>query len=142
MRRLDWHFVIDKHITGHDILELRNRATPHVRGLLQQAEELIGVDPFQAGPSVIDVLKLSADGGYIRSAATVWDDYEQVCFRSAADLKTRVQRFLTDEPQRQAIAESMRKVVIDRFTYRTTSAHLLDFVADDLAGAVVTRWVR
>ncbi|HEY7090474.1 MAG TPA: hypothetical protein VH518_20420 [Tepidisphaeraceae bacterium] len=112
---------------------LSTRATPHIRGLIQKASELIGVDPFQTGPSLIDVLKLSADGEYIRSAATVWDEYDHVAFRSSAELQAHVGHFLTDESSRRSTAESMRRVVLERFTYRSTSDRLLNFIADDLA---------
>jgi hypothetical protein len=114
-------------------IELRTRATPQVRSLLQHAGELVGLDPFQAGHSLIEVLRLSHDGGYIRSAATVWDEYDKVSFRSASQLKARVTHFLSNETERRAIADSMRRVVIERFTYRTISQRLLEFVADDLA---------
>jgi hypothetical protein len=116
--------------------EMRTRATPEIHALLERATELCGTDAFQAGHSLIDVLKLSHDGGYIRSAATVWDDYDQVAFRSEAELRARVTHFLGAAAERSAIAASMRRVVIERFTYRSVSQQLLNFVADDLTRGV------
>ncbi len=113
--------------------ELRTRATPVVKQLLERAGELIGLDPFATGTSVVDVLKLSADGEYIRSAAAVFEQYDTVAYRSAEELQQRVTHFLTSQEERQAVAEAMRRIVLARFTYRSTTDRLLHFVADDLS---------
>lgn len=113
--------------------ELAARATPHVRQLLEQARQLVGVDPLTMEWDFIDVLKLSADGQYIRSAATVWEEYDRVAFRSAAELRERVNHFLANDDDRRATADSMRRVVLERFTYRSISERLLNFMADDLS---------
>jgi hypothetical protein len=113
--------------------DLRARAKPEIRRLLGQAGELVAMDQFSTGWSLVDVLKLSADGGFIRSASSVWKEYDQVAFRSAEQVKQQIAHYLSHPEQRAAVAASMRQVVLDRFTYRSTSQRLLDFMADELS---------
>jgi hypothetical protein len=114
--------------------ELRMSANPQIQQLVSEATQLAGVDVFNIGYSLIDVLKLSADGNYIRSAGTVWgDDFDRVAYSSASELQQKVTHFLTSEHERQTISRSMRQVVLDRFTYRRISQNLIEFIAEDLA---------
>jgi hypothetical protein len=112
--------------------QLRRCDEPRVVQLLEQLATLIGVNPFENGYNIIDAMHLSADGDYIRSAAAVWDEYDQVAFRSSAQLRKLATHFLADETERKQIADSMRRVVLNRFSYRSTSQRLLEFIADDL----------
>lgn len=122
--------------------ELKLSASHEIQSLIRQAAELVGVDQFSTGFSLIDTLKLSADGNYIRSAGTVWNDnYDRVAYRSADELKQRVTHFLANEHERQNTAAAMRQVVLDRFTYRRITEALLDFIANDIS-ADVTRVLR
>jgi hypothetical protein len=111
----------------------RHRGMPQVQQWLAQAESLLGIDPFEHDYALFDALRLSADGEYIRSAATVWPEYDAVAYRTEAELTERVARYLADEPARRAIAASMRACVLERFTYVGTTRRLLRFIADDLA---------
>ncbi|HWP40456.1 MAG TPA: glycosyltransferase [Tepidisphaeraceae bacterium] len=125
-----YQWCADNDVT--DDATLRARATPAVQALLEQVRTVLGVDPFAIHSSFMDLLQLSHDGGYIRSAGSIWPEYEQVCFRSAAELRQRVEQFLNDPPARAAIARSMRAAVIQRFSYTQISRRLLEFIADDL----------
>jgi hypothetical protein len=114
--------------------EVKMSACPEIQDLLRQASELTCIDQFSVGYSLIDILKLSADGGYIRSAGTVWEDnYDRVAYRSAAELQQRVSHYLSNSHERTQISTQMRQVVLERFTYRSISKGLLDFIADDIA---------
>jgi hypothetical protein len=112
--------------------ELRSRATTQVQELLAQVKSLLGIDPFELSGGFIDVLRLAADGQYIRSAASIWPEYDQVSFGSAQQLRERVDFFLKHPDQRTQITHAMREPVIARFSYRSISQCLLDFIADDM----------
>jgi hypothetical protein len=118
------------HLASND--QLRRCDEPRVVELLKKAAELIGLDPFEIGYNVIDAMRLSIDGDYTRSAATVWDEYDQVAFRSADQFRKLATHFLADAAERKRIVNAMRPVVLNRFTYRSTSQRLFEFVADDL----------
>jgi hypothetical protein len=113
--------------------DIRARATPQVQQLISQAGELVGLDQFSTGWSLMEVLRLSADGGYLRSASSVWKEYDQVSFRSAEQVKQLISHYLSRPQERAAVAASMREVVLNRFTYRSTSQRLLEFMADELS---------
>ncbi len=114
--------------------QLQSKATPEIGQLLNQVQALLGVNPFELSESsMMDVLRLAHDGNYIRSAASVWPEYQDVCFNSAAELRQRVSHFLKQIDQRNETAASMRRAVINRLSYTSISRRLLDFIADDLA---------
>jgi hypothetical protein len=121
-------------INSDDQLLQRAPGDPHVQRLLDELTRLIGFTPAEAGQRITDVLALSADGEYTRSAATVWEqEYPQVAFRSREELHDRVKLFLADEPRRHDLAGAMRKTVVERFTYTAITRRLIDFIARDLA---------
>ncbi len=67
----------------------------------------------------------------------IWnEDYDAVSFGSAGELTQKLKRFLANDAERLRTADSMREVVLERFTYLATTKRLLKFIADDLAGRV------
>jgi hypothetical protein len=112
--------------------ELLARATPQVRAGLAELQRLLGFGAFEFGSPFIEVLKLSADTGFTRSAASIWPEYAEVAFDSKAQLQQKVTQYLADEDGRHRIANSMRAQVLERFTYLSTSRRLLDFIATEL----------
>ncbi len=126
-----WEWCQAQGITSDE--ELLARATPEIHTALVELKTLLGFSPFDFGSPFMEVMRLSADTGFTRSAASVWPEYGEVAFASRADLHQRVRRYLTDEPERQRIAASMRQQVLERFTYLSTSRRLLSFIADDLS---------
>jgi hypothetical protein len=113
--------------------ELLARATPEVHAALAELKKLLGFGAFDFGSPFMEVMRLSADTGFTRSAASVWPEYGEVAFASRAELHQQVRRYLMDESGRQRIAASMRQQVLERFTYLSTSRRLLAFIADDLS---------
>ena len=114
--------------------ELRQRATADVQLRLDVVGQILQRDPFAMEYSFIEMLQSSEESGYIRSAATIWpDDYDSICFRSQTELRKCVSHYLQNEKERQARAQSMRKPVLDRFTYLATSRRLIEFIAADQA---------
>ncbi|HEY1923043.1 MAG TPA: glycosyltransferase [Tepidisphaeraceae bacterium] len=127
-----WNWCISNGI--RDDAELRNCREPHILAAIAEVAEILQYDPFTGDHPFIEALRASAQAGYIDSAGTIWgEDYDGVSYRSANELRAKVTRFLSDEPERRRIAESMREVVLNRFTYLATSRRLLNFIADDLA---------
>jgi hypothetical protein len=117
--------------------DLRRRAEPPVRERLATIKALLGIDPFELSRSFMDVLRLAADGQYIRSASSIWPEYDQISFGSAPKLRERIEFFLQHPELRTQLASSMRRTAISRFSYRTTSQRLLDFIAADLEANLV-----
>jgi hypothetical protein len=121
--------------------ELKRNCPPDIHAAIARIAVLQKQDPFEAG-RFIDQLEASADDGYIRSADSVWrNDYPSVCFRSKAELTAKVTHFLKNADERRERAESMRRVVLDRFTYTATTKRLLKFMADDLVRQAAGRSV-
>jgi hypothetical protein len=112
--------------------QLRERATPEIQQSLHRVHSLLGVSPFEMWNNFFDVLRLSHDGNYIRSAASVWREYGQVSFATAAQLQERAKHFLTNDAERTRISAAMRRAVIERLSYGSISRRLLEFIADDL----------
>jgi spore maturation protein CgeB len=64
----------------------------------------------------------------------IWgEDYDAVAYGSADELRVKIAQFLGDENERRRIADSMRAVVLARFSYSATTSRLLNFMAEDLA---------
>jgi Glycosyl transferases group 1 len=139
-RRLQeiWSWCISKNITND--AELRTCREPHIVAAIAEVTEILQYDPFAGDHPFIEALAASAQAGYIESAGTVWgEDYDAVAYRSTDELRAKVTHFLSDEPDRRRIAESMREVVLSRFTYLATSRRLLNFIADDLSAGLQQR---
>ncbi|MGD0389340.1 MAG: glycosyltransferase [Tepidisphaeraceae bacterium] len=126
-----WNWCVSENITTD--AELRSAAEPQIAAAIAQVADELQLDPFAGDQPFIETLRASAEDGYIRSAGTVWgEDYDAVAYGSADELRAKVACFLGDEPQRRRVADSMREVVLARFTYTATSRRLLNFIADDL----------
>ncbi len=114
--------------------QLRDRATPDVGARLTRLADALRSDPFGQFAPLVDLLATSAEAGHVGSAGTVWGgDYDAVRFDSAADVQRLVSRYLSDPADRDRRAESMRRPVLDRFTYVATTRRLLDLITTDLA---------
>lgn len=122
--------------TANDIAtdrEFHERADEQTAAMMRELRNILGVDPLSLAPDFTEVLRLSADGEYIRSAASVWPEhYPQVCFNSRDSLHAQVREYLADADARAAIANGMRDVVLRRFSYAGMSQRLLQFIAHDL----------
>ena len=113
--------------------QLRN--SPAAAPLVAAVAEQWQADPFALHAPLTDLLRMSAEDGYLISAGTIWDgDYDAVAFGSAAQLRQRVAHYLGDDDARRARAASMRRAVMDRFTYVATTRRLLEFIAADRNG--------
>jgi hypothetical protein len=126
-----WKFCQARGITTD--AELARQATPEICARLALLGEAEQRSPFELPWPLVAAMKSSDEHGYIRCAGTIWEqDYDAVSFNSAAELKEKVVHFLQDEDDRKRRAESMRQVVLERFTYTRMTGQLLDFVAEGL----------
>jgi hypothetical protein len=113
--------------------QLLKNATPQIVERIKRVSEMLQLDPFAGEFPFIEVLRSSEACGYIRSAGTVWGaDYDAVSFNSVEELRTKVTHFLSHAGERRALASSMRKPVLERFTYLATTRRLMSFMANDL----------
>jgi len=128
-----WNWCVSRRITSDS--QLKSCSEPLVKRAIAHSAQVLQFDPFSMNHPFIDELRSSAQGGYIRSAGTVFgEDYDAVAYDSALELREKVTRFLTDENERNRIARSMRAVAVARFSYTATTRRLLSFIAEDLAG--------
>ena len=122
-----WQFCLEKQIATDD--QLQAQATPRIAAVLSQVEQILHESPFGGAISFIDSLRNSAANGFVRSAASIWgDDYDAVAYNSQAELITKVSHFLQSPVDRLRRAESMRKIVLERFTYVEMTRRLVGFV--------------
>jgi hypothetical protein len=127
-----WNWCVSKRITSDS--QLRTCSEPRIAEAVAQVAGTLQHNPFGMSHSFMEELRASAQGGYIRSAGMIWgEDYDAVAYGSADELRTKVTQYLGDEPERRRIANSMRAVVLARFSYSATTRRLLGFIAEDLA---------
>lgn len=107
---------------------IKASADPVIQSALAAIERLLGVSPFNLTADLMDVVRLSADCGFTRSAESVWSDYSSIAFNSREQFLSRAQHFISHAEERQAIADRMRGVVVDRFSYDATNRELLGMI--------------
>jgi hypothetical protein len=114
--------------------QLRGCDEPAIAEAIGECRRILQLDPFAMKHAFIEELRNSAEGGFTRSAGTIWGSgYDAVAFNSAAELAEKVKIYLTDESLRRKVGAEMRQAVLDRFTYAATSRRVLEFIAGDLA---------
>lgn len=83
-------------------------------------------------PKLCDLMYIAGESTY---PDEVFDGFDRIVFDSADTLAARADAFLHDDGERARIAESMREVVVDRFSYRSTMTRLLEGMAAHLRRA-------
>jgi hypothetical protein len=130
-----WKWCVEEGIESDE--QIQQRATPEVWKMLGQLQRTLGIDPFKLGMRLVDDLRTGADTGWLRSAGAVWaGEYDAVAFDSKGMMRRKISRFLGDESERRRLAGAMRRVVVERLTYRAVNERLLRFVGADLARRV------
>jgi hypothetical protein len=121
-----WQWCVEEGIESDEYIQ--QRATPEVWKMLGQLQRTLGIDPFKLGMRLVDDLRTGADTGWLRSAAAVWpEQYDAVAFDSKGMMRQKISRFLGDEAERRRLAGAMRRVVVERLTYRAVNERLLRF---------------
>jgi hypothetical protein len=118
-----------------DDLQLRARGPGPIEAHLAEIARILRRDIFsRPHASFVEYLAYQARHGYLENADLLWkEDLRAVSFDSAGELAGKVQYFLANPDQRARTIESMRRPVLDRYTYLATTRRLLDFVAADLS---------
>jgi hypothetical protein len=115
--------------------DLLRHAGPDVMKILGEFQRTVGLDPFKLGVSLMDDMRMFADVGFVQSAAVMWaDEYERVAIDSRAALHQRVKHFLANEGERERLAESMRRRVVETATYGAINRRLLEFISRGMGG--------
>lgn len=130
--RILWDWVCENGIQTDE--QIMSKATPQVRQALDEYARIVGVSPFGQGETLMDLLRLSADTEFSRSASSIFTDYDRVSFSTRDQLHKLIRHFLGSEEDRQLINRRMRKQVVPRFTYTNVSQRLLSLIQRDLAG--------
>jgi hypothetical protein len=116
-----------------DDADLRRRATPAVGALVASVDDLCGHEAPAERAVLFDALRVAADSRFAISADGIWgDDYGRVAFRTRAELGEKVRAALADPAGRQAVAERMRRPVVERFSYAAITTQLLQMIARQL----------
>ena len=118
--------------SDHDL----KRAAQHDGAVGAWIDEITRINarsPFDHGYDFVTELAITAAAGFTRSAATLWDDYDDVVFDTRQQLHDRVRRFLRDDAARAQIARGMRSRTIERMTYKAVARQALDFITRDIA---------
>ncbi len=68
-------------------------------------------------------------------ASAVWPQYDDVAFGDPAELRSRVERFLTHPQGRRDVAMATRGPVIEHASHRRISTGLLDLIGDRMRPA-------
>jgi hypothetical protein len=127
-----YEFVRRHHIADAD--ELRARADESANAIMRQIEALAGVHPLDVDHDFVEALRATAAGGFLRAASTLWPgQYDKVAFATREELLAKVKHYLGNPQDRAAVADAMRRVVLQQVTYRGISERMLSFVANDLA---------
>ena len=106
--------------------QLSELATPGVRALLAFAGRTIGIDILRDWPDFVPHLETSAEGGYTRSAASLWAHYPAIAFSTRDELLGLIAKYLYDVPERHRLAEEMRRQLNARFAHIRVKRHLHD----------------
>ena len=129
--RAVWDWCLAQGVTTD--ADLLARSTPAVAERVAAIAHAWQRDAFDLHLPLTALLRMSADEGYVKSAGTIWgDDYDAVAFATPAQVRDHVAHYLADPAARAARAASMRRVVLDRFTYVATTRRLLEFIKTDL----------
>lgn len=114
---------------------------PVLAAALAKARYLRGLAPMPPGgdSKPPDVLRITseelahyrdlASSGYRRVAGAVFADYASVSFSGREELHARLGRFLESPQSRTAVANRMREVVLQRFTYDSLVGAFMNLLA-------------
>lgn len=116
---------------------LRSIDDPQVQRWINECDELSVDHTDKKDFRLYDHLTAGGEAELMARAGAVWpEEYPRVSFRSAAELQSRLTRFLGDPGERKLVASAMRAAILENYTYVNISKRLVRFIAADLhAGA-------
>jgi hypothetical protein len=100
-----------------------------------------GLDP--EGGRILDeqqalALRFHGDRGRQPMAGGYWPQFDKVAYRDGEHLIERIEHYLGHKEERRALAEQMRRVVLDNFTYKALAERSLQFISDALSESSVS----
>ena len=126
-----WQWCV-KHEIENDETLLR-RADDKVKQSLDELAEIDGRSVIGRGYEFVDELAVTANEGFIRSAGTIWPEFDDVAFNGKEELQRKVRYFLAAPDHRKQLTRSMRQRVLETVTYQATSERMLQFIGNDLS---------
>jgi hypothetical protein len=132
-----WQWCDANDIRNDAALKRAAQQDAMVNAWIDQITRLNGKSPFSHGYDFVTELAVTAKSGFTRSAATLWDEYDEVVFDTRQQLHERVRRFLKNDAARAVVARSMRDRTLENMTYRSIARQTIDFIARDIAAESV-----
>ena len=126
-----WRWCVEHKIRSDEML-LRCADEP-VQKYLAELEEIDGRSVIGRGYEFVDELAVTANEGFIRSAGTIWPEFDDVSFDTQDELRQKIRYFLAAPDRRDQLNRSMRQRVLESVTYQATSERMLRFIANDLS---------
>lgn len=112
--------------------ELLAKAPPEILAKLGRMRAMLEEDVSATGARVLEWVRQKRLEGEEAFAGSIWGEYGEVAFGSAGELREKAAYFLAHGEERRRIAESMRGVVLERFSYRSINGRLLELMASEL----------
>ena len=100
---------------------------------IRELDEVDGKPILGRGYDYVSELAVTAREGFIRSAGTIWPEFEAASFDDKNELQQKIRSFLAAPDERQQLVDEMSRRVMDELTYKAISQRLLNFIADDLS---------
>ncbi|HXE53619.1 MAG TPA: glycosyltransferase [Tepidisphaeraceae bacterium] len=124
-----WEWCQRKGIT--DDAQMYARADAEAQKWIGQINSLLGYDPALRDMPLFDCLQTLSDQDFGTLANANWpEEYPMVAFKNEPGLREKVSHYLSNEAKRMRIARSMRDAVIERWSYRSISQRLLQFMSE------------
>ncbi len=112
---------------------------PEMADLLKDIAPLLGArrsaDAFRLTGAELELVRTLACKDDRGIAGSVFDGYDHIAFDTHEEFERRAEQFLADDTARAKIADRMRSVVLDRYTYSALVRDLLSFLSTRLAAA-------
>ena len=128
-----WNWCVQH--DARDDAALLARGDEFVHQTLSELAAIEGKSLLGRGYDFVSEVAVTAEEGFIRSAGTIWPEFDRVSFDSRAEVQQLVTRYLPDAETRRLITHSMRRRVLDSLTYRAVSQRMLDMIADRFAAS-------
>ncbi len=125
-----------------------NSLPPALRDGMLSLRRMKGVrltEPIVLTEALLRRWEALRDDPDVLTASKLWPDFERITFGSEAELSDSLDRFIDDSAGRGEIAASMRKTVLQRFSYRALMGQMLRWMTARLAerrARAPLRWRR
>ena len=130
-----WNWCVEHEVRCDD--RLLDEADDSVRRWIEELDELDDKPVIGRGYDFVSEIAVNAEEGFIRSAGTIWPEFEQVSFETKNEVQEKIARYLSSPAERQELCEAMQKPVLQSLTYTAMSQRMLRFIAADLSAKAI-----